>query len=964
MHSSYLARTALTLAVSFALAGSLTACGGGGGGANVRPSSPPTTPPPSTPPPANPPPVTPPPTTPPVTSTYTYPQDNLLVATHVADAQAEGFTGKGVKVAILDSGITPSMDTFAKLNYTFQSFNPGVSGTPAANDTDGHGSVMAAIAFGGKTSTFNGGVAPDAQAYIGQICYGSPSTCYASKEAVDSFYSAGVRIFNFSLGNPSTNGGVGEDGNFGANNYFTYAYQTPINNGALMIWAAGNGGANTTNIEAVAPYYLPGLQQGWLSVVNVDLDSTTGKVTGLYTGNSTPSAACNIAAAWCLAAPGYNYTPAVPNSQFTSGLSVGTSDSTAIVTGVAALVSQAYPWMTGHNLQQTILTTATHLADVSTNGTTTVSQDYSPGTVYVPNATYGWGLVDAERAVHGPGQFTDNFDANIGSNVSAFDNVISGAGSLSLEGNSDGVLTLSAANTYTGGTTIKSGTLNLSGSVGSDVTLSGGVLVGAGKVNGNVANTAGTVVSNSATSGAGLTITGNYTAGASSTTGIALDHALNVGGTASLAGKLALTAPTTYAPKSIETLINAGTVTGTFGSVDGTGLPFYTTALTYGQTTVTAAVTRSAVPQSTSMSTPVMVTAAQGVENALKQADTWSQTDYAGHKEFLDTAAQLLAAPSRQMADASVASLSGEIHGTVGAIEATTSAQVDHAVSLRQNGTLQGDAVSAWVQGFTGNAGLSQSGYASARTLGNGTLVGLDIPVTSSLTGGVFFGRNRSNSTLDALAGRVNERDTLGGIYANYRFEDGTYLAGRASWTHADMDVQRTALLGNSLESLSTRRTDGVGRLTLEAGKSFGSFTPYVSLTSLRLDQAGFSEKGAGGFGITAAGHRQSATMGDLGGRWSYAFQWIGGESRLTGYAAYERVFAGSDVGYDASLVGAPNAVFQVNGQFLPRNTYTAGATLDTSINATWSWFIDADWQVAPNRFHSFTGNAGLRFTF
>ncbi|WP_204272324.1 S8 family serine peptidase, partial [Escherichia coli] len=55
-----------------------------------------------------------------------------------------------------------------------------------------------------------------------------------------------------------------------------------------------------------------------------------------------------------------------------------------VVSGVAALVKEAFPWFTAHDLQQALLTTATPLGD---------------------SDVYGWGLVNAGKAVLGYGMF-------------------------------------------------------------------------------------------------------------------------------------------------------------------------------------------------------------------------------------------------------------------------------------------------------------------------------------------------------------------------------------------------------------------------------------------------------------------------------------------------------------------------------------------------------------------------------
>lgn len=125
----------------------------------------------------------------------------------------------------------------------------------------------------------------------------------------------------------------------------------------------------------------------------------------------------------------------------------------------------------------------------------------------------------------------------------------------------------------------------------------------------------------------------------------------------------------------------------------------------------------------------------------------------------------------------------------------------------------------------------------------------------------------------------------LAGVYGSYRIGTG-YVAGRATWTHAELRINRNALIGGALEAIGSARTDGVGRATIEAGKSFGSVTPYGAVTALRVDQAAFTEQGAAGFGLTAESHRRTATLGDLGLRWNTPFSWIGGDSTVTGYAA------------------------------------------------------------------------------
>lgn len=291
----------------------------------------------------------------------TYPAHNQLIPTGVTDAHEAGYTGKGVKVALMDSGIDPSLAPFKNLDMHFRSFLPDSDGAATPGDTDGHGSVMAQTLAGSPTDDFAGGVAPDVELYVGQICTGSG--CGIGAGDAETFYDQGVRLFNYSMGDTA---GDPSDPAF---KRFIGGFQGVVDGGSLLVWSGGNAGPDKLSSYAAAPQTVPTLEQGWLAVVNVSIDDS-GKVTGL----DEDSARCGAAADWCLAAPGYVKHVPIPGSDFTSGYADGTSTSAAVVSGVAALVWQAFPWMSGHNVQQTLLTTAKHMGG---------------GGADQPNATYG-----------------------------------------------------------------------------------------------------------------------------------------------------------------------------------------------------------------------------------------------------------------------------------------------------------------------------------------------------------------------------------------------------------------------------------------------------------------------------------------------------------------------------------------------------------------------------------------------
>ena len=683
----------------------------------------------------------------------------------------------------------------------------------------------------------------------------------------------------------------------------------------------------------------PALQPAWLAVVNVQVNAS-GQVTTL----DPTSAQCGAAAQWCLAAPGTAQTIGVGGD--------GTSFSTPVVTGTVALVWQAYPWMTPANLTDTVLTTATPL-----------------GTGPYPNAMYGWGEVNAAAAVNGPEQFAFGaFDANIGSDSSTFSNAIGGSGALALTG-STGTLTLTGANTYTGGTAVASGNLWLSGSVASNVTLSGGSFGGPGTVNGSVSNAGGTLISQAPIGGSGLTLTGNYTANSASTTAIALGNPLTVDGSASLAGILEILAPaTTYTPKSTETLMNYGSETGTFGSQTyGAGVFWTVSNLAYGSTALTATVTASNVAQAAVLlpqANAVTVATAQGVQGALQQADGWSAAQRAAHAGFLANAAQFMSARTDAQANASLASLSGEIYGTTRLLEVQQALDTDQTLADRVNALGQGTRPGVWIQATGGSGTSTQTGTATAHDTLGGVMAGVDVPVARHIRIGAALGRSHLDATLDGLAGRIDGAlDTIA-VYGRAGGTQGLYLSGRASAGRLTANVERTALLGNSLQSLASNRRDTIDAGTIELGDALGHWTPYADLTGIRLQQAAFTEQGAAGFGLTAPAQSHTASYATFGLRYGTGFDWALGRSSLQGWLAWQRLLSGGNLGFETAFAGTPTATFAAQGQSLARNTLEGGVDLDTRFDRTWSGFIDLGLARARGSNVSKIANVGLEARF
>ncbi len=948
---------------------------GCGGGSNVRRHA---SPPPAPPPPTVPDRVRPQPASKPTPPKAT---NSLLALTTNGGTQAhaDGYTGKGQSIAIMDNGFVPLNAGFTdRVKLALEWWETDADGTPApvditrksrpdsATNYDFHGTgvanVAAGIPFETKSYSLKGGMAPDASLYLNafgaepdqadEAPYEGYTRLRALPVAMEKMLDDDVHIFSFSISGDDAFDDYSEVDEASLTRIdrafpsaVAHKLEDLVDRGALLSWAAGNGGYDRPSGEARAPAEYPRLEKGWIAVVA--LDDQDPRNLADYSNQ------CGDAMAWCIAAPGafavidWNTTKADNrNDAFTMS---GTSAATPQVSGTAALVGEAFPWMSMPQVRASILTTATDLGAAGVD------------------STFGWGLLNAGRAVRGPAWLTDDPDwaigtFDVGSHHANFGNDIAGPGSLIMDGASDGVLRLSGYDTYAGGTVIKGGNLWLSGLVSSDVMVqANGRLFGAGWVDADLRNH-GTVESTGTAKNSGLNVSGNYVAYAGSTTDIELGHPLIVGGTAKLDGTLIIRAADHYDPEATEILVSAKSIDGRFADDHTSNLGMYDVAVEYAADKVSAEVTRKSTGEAVSVSAPTVVAAAGGLEKALQQADTWSRGDYADHRAFLDMAARFLSASGQRMIDASVKSLSGQVNSTISAVAVSASQRVDRLVT--QHEAAADMHAGTWATYYNTGFALSEAGYASARATGHGRLAGIDIPVSGNTTFGLVVGASGTEARLDALAGHARARGTLVGVYARTRGKNGTYVESRVTRARTDRRIQREALIGPDVFHLASSRGSSLFRASASAGRAFTHFTPHVAVSLLRLDQDRFTEHGAMGFGLTADDRIQNIGLVELGLRGSWGFDWIAGHTALTGHVALQHVMFGQNLDFTAALAGAPRARFTVTGQSLARNSGEIGAAVRTRFGRHWAWSLDADYRDAGRRFRALNVNLQMRYRF
>jgi subtilisin family serine protease len=111
-------------------------------------------------------------------------------------ADACPFTGHGVKVAVLDTGIDMTHPAFAGVKFNVHDFTG-----EGIEDKDGHGTMCAAIIFGREVAGVRVGVAPGVtDVLIGKVLGRHGGTVGQVAEAVEWAYANGAHIVSMSLG--------------------------------------------------------------------------------------------------------------------------------------------------------------------------------------------------------------------------------------------------------------------------------------------------------------------------------------------------------------------------------------------------------------------------------------------------------------------------------------------------------------------------------------------------------------------------------------------------------------------------------------------------------------------------------------------------------------------------------------------------------------------------------------------
>jgi hypothetical protein len=317
----------------------LAACGGGGGGGiGSMPPPPPNVAPPPPPPPPEP--------TTTNFDTAEYQRSNAAVSSGAITAWQQGATGRGVKLAVVDSCINAGLAEFAG---RIDPASRDVAGSRGLGDDDGHGTAVTATAAAARNDAQIIGVAFDAT--ILSFRADDPGSCRSSDgcdffdnaiaAGIDGARQAGAKVINLSLGGSSPS------------SQLLSAMQRAVNAGIILVISAGNDGEDPTKGSNADPFALIPAQNFSGQVI------IAGALSSGLTSLASFSNRAGTGQQWYLAALGSG----VRTIDNTGGgvLYSGTSFSAPIITGAVALMAQAFPNLTAREIVDILFRTADDL---------------------------------------------------------------------------------------------------------------------------------------------------------------------------------------------------------------------------------------------------------------------------------------------------------------------------------------------------------------------------------------------------------------------------------------------------------------------------------------------------------------------------------------------------------------------------------------------------------------------------
>ena len=892
--------------------------------------------------------------------------------------------GATQKVAVLDGDFLKRKQYFENLYSGIEVLNK--TSNEVSNSTHGE-IVLKAMREGNKVGIIASSIGMETEVNGEKIDTVMP-TLKDYQNALNRFSpNQKVKVFSQSWGVPKKIGDFRADNNAIANiapggdqaegQKILDFYKAQVNNDVLFVWANGNTlkgvTFNDAYFQAGLPYLYSELEKGWITVVGVQKreGSTLNKHYTLshlaYPGN---------AKWWAISADAE-----VIDSK---GLHRGSSFAAPRVARAATLVAEKYDWMTADQVRQTLFTT-TDRPEINENDT------FTRNIISSPDSRYGWGMLNQERALKGPGAFinirrqyehspnsNNIFKANVPENrVSYFENDIVGDGGLEKSGK--GTLHLTGNNSYERGSIVKEGTLEIHKVHASQVYIeNNGTLLLHGKAiigyNTNpysviddseitANNISAQNVNNKGTfkvKGTTAIIGGDYIAHPGSTTEMDISSKVRVLGNINMQGGVALLANRYVAMGEQAVLLEGANAQGSVPNVQIDGMRKANVEIKDGKVVATL-LRENTVEYLGENAEASSKNVAENVENVFQDLDRKVLSGTATEQELV------MAATLQSMSSSSFSSatelMSGEIYASAQALTFSQAQNINRDLSNRlsslDNLKNSNEDSEVWFSAIGSGGKLRRDGYASADTRVTGGQFGMDTKFGPTTTLGVAMNYSYAKANFNRYAGKSTS-DMVGlSLYGKQELPYGFYASGRLGLTNISSKVERELLTatGDTVTG-KIKHHDRMLSAYVELGKKFGWFTPFIGYSQDYLRRGSFSESEAA-WGIRADKKNYTTSNFLVGARAEY----VADKYKLQSYVTQALNTDKRDLSYEGKFTGT-NVNQKFYGVKQAKNTTWIGLGAFREITPAFGVYGNVDFRVEDKKWADSVISTGLQYKF
>jgi len=588
------------------------------------------------------------------------------------------------------------------------------------------------------------------------------------------------------------------------------------------------------------------------------------------------------------------------------------------------------------------------------------------------------GFNETIGSLAGAGTVTDNGANAIltagGDNTStAFSGLIeNGSGTTGLTKAGTGTLTLSSANTYSGGTIINAGTLQVSN----------GNALGTGPVVNNAALNIGTT---------DLSLGGVYTQNTGSALDLTADSSSNFGSITSTGHAAVVSAGSAvnvsvggYIPNNATLeIINTGG-TGITGNAPATintseiGTSYYTPRVSFTSSIVGNNLILTANHTTTGFASLANNNNARGAGNVLDNETNPSSdlTNVLNTLEFSSNAKTTSALNTLgPVVDGGVlGSTTESLNNFIGAsIE-----RAQHVVTLASSGNPDSTGVSSgdenplnglWAKQYGGYMDQgTHDGIEGYDAWNTGTAVGLDHMVNDDLTLGASVGYAYGNVDSDANSASTYINSAEGTLYAAYQGQDHPYFLDAAgSFANNWYDGQRS-LTVNTINRIADSEYQGQQYgVYLDGGYKFDVghnivLAPLTSLQWTHLTLGSYTETDAGDLNLMVNRQSYNILESGLGASISSLATYNWGDLTPEFHAKWLYDFINDNMSVTSSFTGG-GASFVSTGANPARDAVDIGGSLSFNLKNNISLIAGVDTEIKDN-FFAVYGSLSLRYKF